>query len=92
MEHTAIPWELSKKEPFDVIYDICVYHNDECAHIALWVHEANARFIVKAVNNHERLVENIQRLIHSYEFHCPEAKEESNAIKLAKQALAELEE
>lgn len=49
--------------------------------------EANAAFICLAVNNHDKLIEAINRLIHSYEFHCLDAKNDSNAIKLAKELL-----
>lgn len=44
-------------------------------------------FIVRAVNSHEVLVDAIERLINSYEYHCPEAKDKSNALKFAKEAL-----
>lgn len=46
--------------------------------------EANAKLIAAA----PALLEACQALIASYEFHCPEAKENSNAIKAGRQAIA----
>ena len=37
------------------------------------------------------MCEALRHLIASYEFHCPEAKSESEALRLAKQALAKAE-
>lgn len=44
--------------------------------------------LIKCVNNHDALLEACKSLIRSYEFHCPEAREHSNAIRLAKEAIA----
>jgi 3-methyladenine DNA glycosylase/8-oxoguanine DNA glycosylase len=62
-DHTKLPWHHSRKSVY--VSDI----NHTCIAQMLReqdVNEANAAFIVKAVNNHERMVAELKRLFDLY--------------------------
>jgi len=62
--HTPVPWQMAGP-PYDSLPWLHVCGTDNGKHIMHWDRSrdekvANARFIVKAVNNHEALVESLQ--------------------------------
>ena len=62
-EHTPTPWKVSGGSthisPVGAAGGICKF---ESIHGMYTNHEANAAFIVKAVNSHDALVSNLSRL------------------------------
>ncbi len=70
MEHTKLPWRVEPLNSGGLIVSTADPHNDGsnevCEINGHWVHkhvqEGNAEFIVKACNNHERLVDALQRI------------------------------
>jgi len=87
-EHYSTPWRIElthNKVDYDITTPFGYYI------IAQHVLEPNAHYIVKAVNNHERLVKALKGLVDAYE-HLYADTWEPRYWKKAKQALAELEE
>lgn len=58
MKHTSTPWKIGFNE-----YDVCNNKVIICECMGLKEGKANAKFIVKAVNNHERLLEALKNVL-----------------------------
>lgn len=97
MKHTATPYSITHQTGSDFSWDIYSKQSVSGFPVATCgqqkatddICQANAEFIVRACNSHSALVEACKSLIRSYEYHCPDAKDQSLAIKNAKQALAQ---
>jgi hypothetical protein len=85
---TARPWSVNFCEASQTHFieglEASPFGDDVCYNIR---NKANASLIVKAVNNHEALLEACESLIRSYVFHCPDADKQSIAIKNAREAI-----
>lgn len=60
MRHTPTPWKIGFNE-----YDVCNNKAIICECMGLKEGKENAKFIIKAVNNHERLLEVCNELMRS---------------------------
>ena len=66
-EHTPTPWKMGDRKPYVEIWGPMRMNSSPI--LASMEHEprdANAAFIVKAVNNHEPMVAELQRLFELY--------------------------
>ena len=67
MEHTKLQWSYEKTEKTPNNLDILINSrkdgNGEC--VAWAYREANAAFIVKAVNNHDQLIDMLKNILYS---------------------------
>lgn len=102
IKHTPTPWRYFKNERDNYTGDYIITAKSNSAHIVtsgrnMWEedsknHEANAAFIVKAVNNYNKLFITTERLLEIITGLGPLFDEEDiNAFKQAQALLNELE-
>lgn len=88
MSHTKTPWQVSRAYADNGGKYISIDHDfkDDVVNEYGVVDWEDAAFIVKAVNSHEMLVEALELLCHNIN------DEDDGGVKVARQALAQLEE
>jgi len=95
MKHTELPWHVSLGNNNYVWAKDCIIAkcNPEQAEMyrekSIKEDEANAAFIVKAVNNHYQLIETLQNIIAEGENHSATSDTMSDAIMEMRRAAAE---